>query len=92
MAEHEQEIILQEVIVKKAAVLARMSALIQSPIPGDDVSFTTFLPNGSFANGRDRATYGVDHLVPLWEQKLTNSSERDRIMGLIGSMMLEAQK
>jgi hypothetical protein len=92
MAKYEQEIILQEVIVKKAAVTARMSALIQSPIPQDDVSFKKFLPNGSFANGRDRATYAVDHLVPLWEQKLTNSSERDRILELIGSMMLEAQK
>ncbi len=91
MAKYEQEIILQEEIAKKAAVKARMSALIQSPIPRDDVNFKKFLPNGSFANGRDRATYAVDHLVPLWEQNLTNSSERDRIMELIDSMKKVAQ-
>ena len=71
--------------------MARVSSLILSPIPGDEVSFKKFLPNGSFANGADRASYAVDHLVPLWEQKLSNDSERARSMELIDIMIKEGQ-
>lgn len=89
MARYEQEVILQEVIRGYEKLMDATGGLAMSPIPGDDVTFKKFLPNGSFSNGADRANYAVDYLVPLWKQKL--SSNPDEMMRLINDLISKGQ-
>ncbi|MCP9496525.1 MAG: hypothetical protein MSG64_18950 [Pyrinomonadaceae bacterium MAG19_C2-C3] len=90
MAKYEQEITLQEVINGNQGAMDALSGLVNSPIPGDKVSFRKFLPNGSFGNANDRVSYALDHLFPLWQRELSNNP--NRIMSLIDDLIGKGQQ
>jgi hypothetical protein len=59
---------------KKLSWLARYTpSLLESPIPGDNRSSTTVVPNGNLASFKDRWQWIDDSMLPAWKRL----SERD---------------